>query len=183
MNNDKADPMPRRWLEPSAALNRFKPPPGIVGGLGVVESRRTRYGFRLGDIGLLINQDTTSEVLERWAVYPLPNVPPWFSGLINLRGNLAPVFDVKQLLQLEEKGMHEKRWLLVLDQGEHTVGLFVDGLPRPAITRQALSRLPPLSAALRPHIAGGYVQDEQIWLEFDHQSFFRTLGKQVVSIA
>ncbi|MCB1770153.1 MAG: chemotaxis protein CheW [Candidatus Competibacteraceae bacterium] len=181
MNNDKAGQPPRRWLEPSAALNRFKPPPGIVGGFDAVESRRARYGFRIGDIGLLIDQDTTSEVLERWVVYPLPNVPPWFSGLINLRGNLAPVFDVKQLLQLEE-GAREKRWLLVLDRGERAVGLFVDGLPRSAITRQTLSRLPPLPTVLRPHIAGGYAQDEQIWLEFDHQSFFRALGGQVAGV-
>ncbi|HRF44549.1 MAG TPA: chemotaxis protein CheW [Candidatus Competibacteraceae bacterium] len=181
MNNDTVGRTPRRWLEPSTALNRFKPPPGIAGGLVATENRRARYGFRIGGIGLLIDQNTTSEVLERWVVYPLPNVPPWFPGLINLRGNLAPVFDMKQFLQLEE-GSREKRWLLVLDQDEGAVGLFIDGLPRPAITRQTLSRLPPLAAALRPHIAGGYVQDEHVWLEFDHRSFFRTLGGQVAEM-
>lgn len=181
MNNDTVSRSPRRWLEPSAALNRFKPPPGIAGGLIAVETRRARYGFRIGDIGLLIDQNTTSEVLERWVVYPLPNVPPWFSGLINLRGNLAPVFDVKQFLQLEE-GTREKRWLLVLDQDEGAVGLFIDGLPRLATTRQTLPRLPPLAAALRPYIAGGYVQDDQVWLEFDHRSFFQALGGQVAGI-
>ena len=180
--NDKASPAPRRWLEPSAALNRFKPPPGITGGLAAAERQRARYGFWIGDIGLLIDQDTTSEVLERWVIYPLPNVSSWFPGLINLRGNLVPVFDVKQFLQLEE-GPREKRRLLILDQGEGAVGLFIDGLPQPASARQALPRLPPLPAALRPHIAAGYAQDDQIWLEFDHRSFFRTLGGQVAGIS
>ena len=95
--------------------------PGIMGGLAATERRRARYGFWIGDFGLLIDQDTTSEVLERWVIYPLPNVPAWFFGLINLRGNLVPIFDVKQFLQLEE-GTREKRWLLILDQGEGTVG-------------------------------------------------------------
>ncbi|MCP5158467.1 MAG: chemotaxis protein CheW [Gammaproteobacteria bacterium] len=180
--NDKASRIPRRWLEPSAALNRFKPPPGAIGGLTVTESRRARYGFWIGEIGLLIDQNTTSEVLERWVVYPLPNVPLWFLGLINLRGNLVPIFDLKQLLQLEED-TREKRWLLILDRGEGAVGLFIDGLPQPANTRQALTRLPPLPAALRPSIAGGYLQDERIWLEFDHRQFFRTLGGQVAGIS
>jgi len=178
MNNDKASRTPRRWLEPSAALNRFKPPPGIAGDLVAAESRRARYGFRIGDIGLLIDQDTTSEVLERWVVYPLPNVPPWFSGLINLRGNLAPVFDVKQFLQLEEDS-REKRWLLILDQDEGSVGLFIDGLPQLVSARQALLRSPPLPAALRTHVAKAYTQNDTVWLEFDHRDFFKTLGEQI----
>ncbi|MEH6872894.1 MAG: chemotaxis protein CheW [Candidatus Competibacter sp.] len=180
--NNKADRTLRRWLEPSTALNRFKPPPGIMGGLAATERRRARYGFWIGDFGLLIDQDTTSEVLERWVIYPLPNVPAWFLGLINLRGNLVPIFDVKQFLQLEE-GTREKRWLLILDQGEGTVGFFIDGLPQPVSTHQALPRLPPLPAVLRAHIAGGYTQDDQTWLGFEHRSFFRVLGGQVAGIS
>lgn len=180
--NDKVGRTPRRWLEPSAALNRFKPPPGAVGGLAATEHQRARYAFKIGDIGLLIDQDTTSEVLEQWVVYPLPNMPPWFPGLINLRGNLAPVFDVKQFLQLD-KDVQEKRWLLILDEGEGAVGLFIDNLPQLALTRQALSRLPPLPATLRAHVAKGYRQNDQVWLEFDHRGFFRTLGGQVAGVA
>ncbi len=180
--NDKASRTPRRWLEPSAALNRFKPPPGIMGGLVATERRRARYGFWIGDLGLLIDQDTTSEVLERWVVYPLPNVPPWFLGLINLRGNLVPVFDVKQFLQLEE-GTQEKRWLLVLDRGAGTVGLFIDGLPEPANTRQALPRLPPLPATLRAYVAKAYTQSDTVWMEFDHRNFFKTLGERIFKLS
>lgn len=182
MNDNKAGRTSRRWLEPSAALNRFKPPPGIVSGLAAAERQRARYGFWVGEIGLLIDQDTTSEVLERWVVYPLPNVPPWFLGLINLRGNLVPVFDVKQFLQLEE-GAREKRWLLVLDRGEGAVGLFIDGLPQPASALQALPRLPPLPAALRTYIAKAYTQNDALWLEFDHRDFFKMLGEQVARLS
>ncbi|MDG4553054.1 MAG: chemotaxis protein CheW [Candidatus Competibacter sp.] len=180
--NDKAGRTVRRWLEPTTALNRFKPPPGIMRGLAATERQRARYGFWIGDFGLLINQNTTSEVLERWVVYPLPNVSSWFLGLINLRGNLVPVFDVKRFLQLEE-GSREKRWLLILDQGAGAVGLFIDGLPQPASTRHALPRLPPLPAVLRLHIAGGYMQDDRTWLEFDHRSFFQSLGEQAAGMS
>jgi chemotaxis signal transduction protein len=94
----------------------------------------------------------------------------------------VPIFDVKQFLQLEE-GTREKRWLLILDQGEGTVGFFIDGLPQPVSTHQALPRLPPLPAVLRAHIAGGYTQDDQTWLGFEHRSFFRVLGGQVAGIS
>ena len=174
--NDKTARTARRWLNPSAALNRFKPPPGMTTGIAPAERRRARYGFRVGDIGLLVGQNTVSEVLEKAPIYPLPNTPPWLLGLVNLRGNLVPVFDVKLFLELEDSGGREKRWLLILDQGDRAVGVLIDGLPQTALTTHALSRLPPLPAALRAHAIKAYAQDGVVWLEFDHQGFFQALG-------
>jgi twitching motility protein PilI len=180
--NNKTAGTPRRWLNPSAALNRFKPPRGVGTGITPVERQRARYGFRVGGIGLLVGQDTVSEVLEQVPVYPLPNTPPWLLGLVSLRGNLVPVFDVKQFLELEDDKTQEKRRLLILDQGEKAVGVLIDGLPRVAVTRQALPRLPPLPAALRAHVTQAYVQDDLVWLEFDHQGFFRALGGRMAGV-
>lgn len=177
--NDKTAKNPRRWLSPSAALNRFKPPPGMATGIAPAERRRVRYGFRVGGIGLLIGQDLVSEVLEQSPVYPLPNTPPWLLGLVNLRGNLAPVFDVKRFLELEDGNARDKRRLLILDRGDKAVAILIDGLPQTAVTSHALSRLPPLPAALRTHVAKAYAQDDVVWLEFDHQGFFQALGGQV----
>lgn len=167
---------PRRWLNPSTALNRFKPPRGATTGIAPIERQRARYGFRVGGIGLLIGQDTVSEVVEQTAVYRLPNTSSWLVGLINLRGNLVPVFDVKQFLELEDSNNQDKRRLLILDRGDKAVGVLIDGLPQPAVTRHVLSRLPPLPAALQTYVAKAYAQDDLIWLEFDHQSFFQSLG-------
>ncbi|MDG4596080.1 MAG: chemotaxis protein CheW [Candidatus Contendobacter sp.] len=175
--NDKTARVARRWLNPSAALSRFKPPSSVVTGIASVEQQRARYGFRVGGLSLLVNQDTVSEVLEQTSIYPLPNVPPWMLGLINLRGNLAPVFDVKRFLDMEDSAAdQEKRRLLVFDQGDKSVGILIDGLPRLVAIGHALPRLPPLPTPLRTHVTKAYTQDEIVWLEFDHQGFFRALG-------
>ena len=107
---------------------------------------------------------------------PLPNTPVWLLGLINLRGNLTPIFDIKDFLQLENQDTSEKRRLLILDQAEKAVGILIDGLPHTAMTQHVLTRLPPLPAVLEPYVAKAYAQDAMIWLEFDHQGFFQTLG-------
>lgn len=177
--NDKAAKTPRRWLNPSAALSRFKPPPGMTTGIAPVERQRARYGFRVGGIGLLINQDTVSEVLEQTPVYPLPNTPVWLLGLVNLRGNLVPVFDVRQFLELEPGLSQEKRRLLILDQGDKAVGILIDGLPQTAVTSRALSRVPPLPASLQTHVAKAYAQETIVWLEFNHHGFFKALGQHI----
>ena len=178
--NDKTASPPRRWLNPSAALNRFKPPRGVTTGIAPAERQRTRYGFRVGGIGLLIGQDTVSEVLEQASIYPLPNTPSWLLGLVNLRGNLVPVFDVKQFLEMEDGAAQAKRRLLILDHDDKAVGVLIDGLPQTAVTTQAISRSPPLPAVLQTHVAKAYVQEGIIWLEFDHQGFFKALGQHIV---
>ncbi len=181
--NNKTAKTPRRWLDPSAALNRFQPPRDVATGIAPVERQRARYGFRIGGIGLLVGQDTVSEVVEQTPIYPLPNTPSWFLGLVNLRGNLAPIFDVKRFLELDDGAAAEKRWLLILDRGDRATGIFIDGLPQTAAVHNALARLPPLPAALRPHVAQAYVQDDIVWLEFDHQGFFRALGERMAGAA
>jgi twitching motility protein PilI len=181
--NEKSETIPRRWLSPSAALNRFKPPHGIVTGIAPAErQRRARYGFRIGSIGLLIGQDTSSEVLEQTSIYPLPNAPVWLLGLVNLRGNLVSVFDVKPLLELDAGAAQDKRRLLILGRGDKAVGIMIDGLPQLAATSNSLSRLPPLPVALRSYIAKAYVQDKAVWLEFDHHSFFGALGGRMADV-
>jgi hypothetical protein len=46
---------------------------------------------------------------------------------------------------------------------------------------RALRSLPPLHEALQEHVSAAYTKDDTIWLDFDHQSFFTTLGRQVTS--
>lgn len=180
--NDKVKSL-RNWLTPSAALDRFKPPRGVATGIAPTERRRVRYGFRLGNLGLLINQDTVSEVLEQAPVYPLPNTPVWLAGLVNLRGNLVPVFDVRQLLELTDADRQAKRRLLVLDQAERAVGLLIDTLPQVATFGQPLNRMPPLPVTLRPHVSKAYAQEDTVWLEFNHQGFFQSLAGQIAGAA
>jgi chemotaxis signal transduction protein len=177
--HDSSAKTPRRWLSPSAALNRFKPPPGRAPGVASTERQRARYGFRVGGIGLLIGPDTSSEVLESAPVYPLPTAPVWLLGLVNLRGNLAPVFDIKPLLELADGNHPAQSRLLILGGNDKAVGIMIDGLPQRAATSQTLARLPPLPAALRPYVAKAYLQDGAVWLEFDHHGFFRSLGEPI----
>lgn len=166
-----------RLLKPSAALGRFNPARGGVAiSLKAAPRQRARYGFRVGDLGLLISPDTISEVVAQSTVYLIPQTPPWLAGLINLRGNLVPVFDLPLCLNLEASSQ-EKRYLLVLDTGDQAIGVFVEGMPQPADTSHVLERTPPLPEVLRPYVATVYRDGGMIWLEFDHRGFFESLAE------
>ena len=167
-SNEVAGP----WLSPSEALTRFAPPQQTRR-QGPREVAPIRFGFRVGNIGLLVPPGMLSELVDDTDVYPLPTTPDWFHGLINLRGGLVPVFDLKKLFRVEEQG-GDKTNLLVLNAGAAAVGVLIDGLPLTLDISKRLQQPPPLPPILRENSHAVYVRGKEIWVELDFDGFFRT---------
>jgi chemotaxis signal transduction protein len=162
------------WLSPGAALACFEPPEGLhleVAGQ-VREEVRARYGFRIGDLGLLINPDIGNEVLTVSSITPLPDAPPGFLGLINLRGNLVPLYELRVRLGMDTRQARTETLALVFGEGEEAVGVVIESFPAVLPSLRPSPDLPPLPDALQNHVSAGYLQDGMVWLEFDHGSFF-----------
>ena len=178
MDFDTADTLTPR-LSPSEALTRFHPPEGMTPSLGIRQTPMaiSRFGFRIGQLRLLIQRGTLSEVVIQTPIYPMPNVPRWFTGVMNLRGNLIPIFDLHDLLKTGEPG--QPRTILVLDQGIDGVGVPIDGLPHAVHLGETLHNIPPLHETLQEYVTTAYATDNGIWLDFDHQGFFTSLGWQI----
>lgn len=162
------------WLSPSEALAKFNLPDGVrfAGAQQEQPEARVRYGFRIGEIGLLVDPDCGSEVVGMPPISHLPGSPHGFMGLINLRGNLVPIYELRDLLGLGARKTASDLMMLVFGAGESAVGVITEGYPRALASLRPLSSLPQLPEALRDHVSAGYVQDEIVWLEFNHTSFF-----------
>lgn len=167
------------WLSPSEALTRFVS--GEQANLGRVEAvAPIRFGFRVGEIGLLVPPGMLSELVEESEIYPLPTTPSWFRGLINLRGSLVPVFDLKKLFEIQGEST-EVTNLVVLNSGEEAVGILIDGLPVTLDATKVPEQSPPLPPVLRKYSQTVYVRDQEIWVEFDFDGFFRAAGNRIVA--
>ena len=55
------------------------------------------HSFILGDIGFLLPGNLVSEVVQDLPFCQFPHVPRWLWGMVNLRGNLLPMFDLRDL--------------------------------------------------------------------------------------
>jgi purine-binding chemotaxis protein CheW len=53
-------------------------------------------------------------------------MPPFVKGVINLRGKVIPVIDVRARFHLPERGYDERTCIIVVDIAEKLVGLVVD---------------------------------------------------------
>ncbi len=172
--------MKTKWLRPSEALSRVFIHPDA--GKKTIEQETVirRLGFLVGDIGLLIAEKTISELTDYGSICTIPNTASWFSGLINLRGNLVPVFDLKVLLGLEQ-GEEKKRMLLILGQGDMAAAVPIDELPAHQFLNieDKLNNLPALPAMIKPYIPSGYEHNGEIWFNFHHDAFFQSLGNRI----
>jgi purine-binding chemotaxis protein CheW len=59
---------------------------------------------------------------------PLPNVPNYVRGVINLRGTVLPVIDLKARLGLGQTEVTPKNVIIVIDTDHRQTGLLVDAV-------------------------------------------------------
>jgi purine-binding chemotaxis protein CheW len=76
-----------------------------------------RYGLPAADV---------RELLRAVAVVPLPGAPPIVEGVINVRGRIVPVLDVRARLRLPPKPVEPADHLIVARAGGRLVALRVD---------------------------------------------------------
>lgn len=158
-------------MAPSEALTRFEPPAGFVPAMLDSTAQQLRYGFRSAGLGLLIRAGVGSEAVPMMPIAEIPNGPVWLLGMINLRGNLVPVCDLRLLLGGEARAAQEKPMILVLDKGEQAAGFVIDGYPIALTGLRPANQLPGLPQALEKHVQTMIATNEEVWLEFDHEGF------------
>ena len=57
---------------------------------------------------------------------PLPGVPPYIFGIINVRGQILPVVDLKKFFNLPEKGLGELDKVIILRDEQMEFGILAD---------------------------------------------------------
>lgn len=161
----------------AAGLDHFDPFQGFVEDS---EKLNIRYGFRLGEINFLINELSMSEVVKKPVIYSIPNTPSWIQGLINLRGILVPVFDIKKCIkQNNEKKTSDT--LLIIDKGERAFASYIDALPDSIDMEDEniknITTPDDIPEIIKKHITGAYEVNKEIWLELNYDTFIKHLTK------
>ncbi|MBL8299316.1 MAG: chemotaxis protein CheW [Rhodanobacteraceae bacterium] len=134
------------------------------------DSGEPRYAVKLalpdGDpIGLALPPQCQTEMVHGVSLCPIPNAPRWFVGMLNLRGNLIPVFDVMASL-LTNAPLAVQRAVLVIGTGDSAFAILIPSEPELVFlsTREAVPENTP--AEVRVHTQGAYRVDQALWLEF-----------------
>ena len=170
--------MTAELLSPTVALTRYFVTPDQEHNLSGSTSVQ-RYGFRIGACRLVHDLSLAVELMELPRCYDLPNSSAWFTGLVNLRGNLVPVFDLKSLLGISGPTGY-RQMLLVIGSGEKVAALVIDGTPD-HITIDAASRVDQpnrVPEILQDYLQGAYEYAGEIWYQADYEGLFQSLAQR-----
>lgn len=73
-----------------------------------------------------------NEVIVLPEITPMPKTPPYLRGVINLRGQIIPIIDLRLALGLEEVQYDKQTCIVIvkmkLSEGEKLVGFIVDSV-------------------------------------------------------
>jgi len=104
-----------------------------IDGTTVGETAATAVGeqyliFSLADREFAVKAELVQGVERLTEVTTVPNVASWVKGVINLRGSIVSVVDLRMFLDLEQLPSTPRTRLLSLQQNDMVICLVVDGV-------------------------------------------------------
>jgi purine-binding chemotaxis protein CheW len=84
--------------------------------------------FTLGDEHYGIEILKVQEIKGHSGITPIPNTPPYLKGIMNLRGTVIPVVDLRTRFSLDAQEYTKFTVIIVVTVGQKIVGLVVDAV-------------------------------------------------------
>lgn len=84
--------------------------------------------FDLADEEYGVGIAGVTEIVGIQRIMPIPDMPRYVRGVINLRGKIIPLMDVRLRFGMEERLYDERTVIIVMEVDEAPVGLIVDGV-------------------------------------------------------
>jgi purine-binding chemotaxis protein CheW len=103
----------------TSALNDTQAGSSEATQLVVFKIDKSEYALPVAQVG---------EILRMVAIAPVPEAPEWLPGVINLRGRVIPVIDLRIRLGLEHVPVGVNTPILVAEADGQTVGLVADSV-------------------------------------------------------
>lgn len=114
------------------------------------------------------------EILTMQSITKLPRVADYIKGIINLRGKVIPVLDVRKKLGIPEHSGDETYCVIVIEIRDMHVGLIVDMVSEVATVPSDRIIPPPKTLAEKSsYIASVSQLDDKVVLNLDFERFFQ----------
>ena len=113
-------------VEPAAAGASAAP----VGKVPIQKDGRTFQvvSFRLGDEEYGVDIMTVQEIILVGCITQVPEVPEHVLGVINLRGSVIPILNLRRRFGMVEQPSNDATRIVVMNLAGRTVGVVVDGV-------------------------------------------------------
>ncbi len=93
------------------------------------DSMKGRYlAFRVHEEDYGIEIQYVTEIVGIQKIAAVPDMPDFIKGVINLRGQVIPVMDIRTRFRMPPKEYNERTCVIVVNYDENPIGLVVDSV-------------------------------------------------------
>lgn len=103
--------------------------------------------FKLGKEEFGVDILKVQEINRMMKITEMPNAPEFVEGIVNLRGRIIPIVDLKKRLDLPPKEHDNSTRIIVVDLAGKTVGFIVDEVSEVLRIESSITEPPPEMAA------------------------------------
>lgn len=90
-----------------------------------------------------VNILCVQEINRLMQITKVPNVPDFVEGVINLRGRVIPVIDLRTKLKIQKKERDNNTRIIVVEIEEKTIGFIVDSVKEVLRIPTSITEAPP----------------------------------------
>lgn len=139
--------------------------------------------FHLGSELCALPITDVHQIIRDTPITPVPNVNRHVEGVLNLRGIVVPIIDLKHLLGLGVREISERHRLLIIDSEDRMVGFSVDAVG--GVLEIDEARLQAAPEVVLAKVSGRYVigvvqHQEDIVIVLDKREILSTRNHQSV---
>jgi len=128
-----------------------------------------RYlGFSLGAEEYAIPLLTVKEVIAMPEITPIPQTPPYFLGIMNLRGQVISILDLRQKFNIKSQNTQETA-VVICELGSLCIGVVVDSINSVlSPSEKDISEKPEIESKISTdYITGVFRKDKRLVLFLD----------------
>ena len=101
--------------------------------LGIKEPSKEEIKEEKRVIAFLLNNELIGidikniiKITKKLDITPVPKTPDYIVGVMNLRGNIVPVINIKKMLHLPNANNEDQEFILIIDSELGNIGLMID---------------------------------------------------------
>ena len=134
----------------------------------VMEASLELLEFRLGHEWYALETRHVRGVHPLRDLTPLPCTPPFVLGIVNVRGRITPVLDIKKLIDLPDKGLTDLHRIILVGDSDLELGLLADVIVgMRTIALDSLQPSLPTLTGIRDEYLKGVTAERLVVLDLD----------------
>jgi purine-binding chemotaxis protein CheW len=109
----------------------------------ITEELLQLVSFKVGDAEFGVDILRVQEINKMMELTVVPNTPPFVEGVVNLRGRIIPVINLRSRLGLDDKEYDTETRIIVVDLHDKTIGFIVDEVKEVLRIPKSITEPPP----------------------------------------